>query len=120
MRAPEKVEADYRELDLEPGATLDEVKTSYRELALFWHPDRFHDRPSRLPKAHQKMTRINLAYERIRKAFARGFHPRPAPARTNSAATPPKDPHPPKKAWTNSLGMEFVSVSGTSVLFSIW
>ena len=44
MSTPNKLEDDYRELDLEPGASLEEVKSSYRELALFWHPDQFHDR----------------------------------------------------------------------------
>src|SRR5216684_6174847 len=89
MRAPNKREDDYRELDLKPGASLQEVKSSYRELALFWHPDQFHDRPSRLPKAHQKMTRINLAYNRIRKALAQEPLPRPATGETNPAGARP-------------------------------
>ena len=76
MKTPNNLEDDYRELDLEPGASLEEVKSAYRELVLFWHPDQFHDRPSRLPKAHQKMTIINLAYDRLRKALAQEFHPR--------------------------------------------
>src|SRR6266568_2687271 len=120
MRIPNKLEDDYRELDLKPGASLEEVKSSYRELALFWHPDQFHDQPGRLPRAHQKMTRINLAYERIRKALARESRLRTAPAATNNAdARPNHHPHP-GQSRTNSLGMKFVSVYGTSVLFSIW
>src|SRR3954468_14687346 len=100
MGTSDKLEDDYRELDLQPGASLEEVKSSYRELAMFWHPDQFHDRPSRLPKAHQKMTRINLAYERIRKALAKvqQLHPRPAPAATNHAtATPRAQARPPER-----------------------
>jgi len=120
MRAPNKLEDDYRELDLKLGASLKEVKSSYRELALFWHPDRFHDQPSRLHNAHQKMTRINLAYDRIRKALAQGPHQRPAPAGTNTTEARLQDQYHPGAAWINSLGMRFVSVSGTSVLFSIW
>lgn len=120
MTTRNQLEDDYRELDLEPGATLEEVKGSYRELALFWHPDQFHDRPSRLPKAHQKMTRINLAYERLRKALEQGPPPpRPAPAGTKTSQARPRD-HRPSQTRTNSLGMKLVSVSGTSVLFSIW
>src|SRR5260370_31743780 len=120
MRTPNKLEDDYRELDLKPGASLEEVRDSYRELALFWHPDQFHDRPSRLPKAHQKMTRINLAYERIRKALAKDSRSRPAPPTTNNSDAHRQEQHRPAEARTNSLGMKFVSVSGTSVLFSIW
>src|SRR5947209_7580673 len=110
-----KIDDEYRELDLEPGASLEEVKSSYRELALFWHPDRFHDRPGHLHKAHQKMTRINLAYERIRKAVARGPVSRPAPAAANGAGGSPATHSSPREARKNSLGMQFVSVSGTSV-----
>src|SRR5436190_16333159 len=120
MRNPTNLEDDYRELDLKPGASLEEVKSSYRELALFWHPDQFHDRPGRLPKAHQKMTRINLAYERIRKALAQHPHPRPTPAASNTPKPRPRDNHRQAESRTNSLGMNFVSVSGTSVLLSIW
>src|SRR5215475_5681492 len=71
-----KIEDDYRELDLEPGASLEEVRNSYRELALFWHPDRRNDVAGRASKAHQKMTRINLAYERLRKALSRKIRSR--------------------------------------------
>src|SRR3954465_9257533 len=117
MGTSDKLEDDYRELDLQPGASLEEVKSSYRELALFWHPDQFHDRPSRLPKAHQKMTRINLTYNRIRKALAKESHPRPAPAKTRNAEARPREHHRPAEARTNSLGMKFVSVSGTTVFF---
>src|SRR5689334_15702708 len=119
MKPPNKLEDDYRELDLEPGASLEEVKSSYRELALFWHPDQFHDRPSRLPKAHQKMTRINLAYERIRKALAHGPEPRTKASGRTSAAPQPHNNRT-YESRTNTLGMRFVSVPGTSVLFSIW
>ncbi len=122
MRTPNKLDEDYRELELKPGASLEEVRSSYRELALFWHPDRLHGQPGRLSKAHQKMTRINLAYERIRKALARKPHPRPANAPTNGATATerPQNARPPAEARTNSLGMKFVSVYGTPVLFSIW
>jgi len=30
MRTPKKLEDDYRELDLKPGATLEEVRDSYK------------------------------------------------------------------------------------------
>src|ERR1039458_9183363 len=44
----------YRVLELEPGATSEDVKRSYRELVKVWHPDRFaHD-----PKLDRKSTRL--------------------------------------------------------------
>ena len=124
MRIAQKLEDDYRELELKPGASLEEVRSSYRELALLWHPDRRNDGQGRSSKAHQKMTRINLAYERLRKALERrgNWQANDAPAgRQRSqgrAGSPP--PKPSQEMRTNSLGMRFVSVEGTSVLFSIW
>src|SRR5215475_1945995 len=112
-----KIEDDYRELDLEPGASLEEVRNSYRELALFWHPDRRNDVAGRASKAHQKMTRINLAYERLRKALSRKIRSR-GTARDggNTNAQPRTTPAGRRRSQgshemrTNSLGMKFVSV----------
>ncbi|HZR16144.1 MAG TPA: SUMF1/EgtB/PvdO family nonheme iron enzyme [Verrucomicrobiae bacterium] len=115
-----KLEDDYRELQLGVGASLEEVKSAYRELAMFWHPDQFHDRPGRLARAHEKMTRINLAYERIRKELAHQARSRLSTARTKSPSPHSRTGHRPSTAWTNSLGMKFVSVPGTSVLFCVW
>src|SRR5829696_8364058 len=55
----------FRILDLRPGAGLEEVKRSYRELAKVWHPDRFAHDPSLLRKAHEKMNQLNHAYEQV-------------------------------------------------------
>jgi curved DNA-binding protein CbpA len=38
---------------------LDEVKSSYRELAKVWHPDRFGHDPSLLRKSQEKMKQLN-------------------------------------------------------------
>jgi curved DNA-binding protein CbpA len=120
MRIQDKLEDAYRELNLKPWANLQEVKNAYRELALLWHPDRFNARPGHLTRAHHKMTRINLAYERIRKALSRKPHPRPAPPGKKTESARPRNRHPSGETRTNSLGMKFAAVSGTSVLFSIW
>lgn len=114
------LEECYRELDLKPGASLQQVKGSYYELAKVWHPDRFPDQPRLLQKAHQKMTAINLAYERIRKANADEPHSRPAPDQANAASARQQGTHHTGQAWINSLGMKFVPVGGTLVSFSIW
>lgn len=58
----------YRLLEVEPGASLEEVKTSYRELVKVWHPDRFAHDPKLRDKAVDKLKKINLAYERLREA----------------------------------------------------
>jgi curved DNA-binding protein CbpA len=133
MRNP-RLEDDYRELGLEPGASLEQVRNSYREQALLWHPDRRNDGPERASKAHQMMTRINLAYERLRKVLERkadsktnrepiGRRSSQAQRTQNEQGTTEHGHSRARRAQemrTNSLGMRFVSVEGTSVLFSIW
>jgi hypothetical protein len=56
----------YRMLGLAPGATVDEVKTAYRDLAQVWHPDRFPDNDRLREKAQQNLQRINEAYALLR------------------------------------------------------
>jgi len=56
----------YRLLGLAPGATADEVKTAYRDLAQVWHPDRFPDNDRLREKAQQNLQRINEAYALLR------------------------------------------------------
>ena len=55
----------FRILDLRPGASLDEIKRSYRELAKVWHPDRFSHDPSLLRKSQEKMRQLNDAYQQL-------------------------------------------------------
>jgi curved DNA-binding protein CbpA len=60
----------YRTLDLEPEATLDDLKCSYRELVKVWHPDRFAHDPALERKSQEKLKQINLAYELLEKLLA--------------------------------------------------
>lgn len=48
-------------LDLAPGASIDDVKKSYRELVLIWHPDKVPERVK--DRATAKFTEINEAYQ---------------------------------------------------------
>ena len=83
-------------LDLAPGASLDDVKKSYRELALIWHPDKVPDRVK--DRATAKFTEINEAYqwlvrnpENLRTSSAAGsstgsFYQRQTPPRYRSSS----------------------------------
>ena len=79
-------------LDLAPGASIDDVKKSYRELALIWHPDKVPDRVK--DRATAKFTEINEAYqwivrnpEHLRAASSRdsSSHRRPPPRYRSSS-----------------------------------
>jgi curved DNA-binding protein CbpA len=52
----------YRELDLPPGATAQQVRKAYVALAQVWHPDRFIDNPVLRAMAAEKMKRVDAAY----------------------------------------------------------
>ena len=78
-------------LDLVPGASVEEVKKSYRELALIWHPDKV---PAQVKdRATTKFTEINEAYQwlvrnpdRLKASAAFGSSStRPSPPRYRSA-----------------------------------
>jgi len=51
----------YSVLGLQPGASLEEVKSAYRRLAMEFHPDRN-------PRGLERMKQINLAYEALKYA----------------------------------------------------
>ena len=62
-----ELEQYYRALELEVGASLDEINQAYRDLAFIWHPDRIpNDRPRLLEKAAAKLKEINTARDRLR------------------------------------------------------
>ena len=54
----------FETLGLKPGATEDEVRQAYRQMARRWHPDRFANGPERM-WAEQKMAEINEAHRAI-------------------------------------------------------
>lgn len=61
------MERYYRVLELEPGATLEEVNQAYKDLVFVWHPDRIPLDNLRLQqKAQDKLKAINEAREQLR------------------------------------------------------
>lgn len=62
----DKKDCYYEILGLEPGASPEEVKQAYLDLAKVWHPDRFPSDPRLQQKAQEKLKEINIAYEQLR------------------------------------------------------
>ena len=75
-------DSDYVVLGMPPGASMEELKTAYRDLVKVWHPDRFAGNPRLQRKAQEKLKEINLAYERLQSRS------------TSPASTPPPPPPP--------------------------
>lgn len=121
----------YRILELEPGATLEDVKGAYRELVKVWHPDRFCHDPTLQKKAQEKLKLINLAYQQISTdegakppripSSSRSSSPRPEKQRraagsngSSDRSTSQKRKAPPQSNWAQRnapLAVIFVIVS---------
>ena len=62
----EDFEKYYTILELNPGATKEEIIRSYRDLIKVWHPDRFQNDTRLLEKANRKLQEINHAYQKLK------------------------------------------------------
>ncbi|NES83074.1 MAG: DnaJ domain-containing protein [Moorea sp. SIO2B7] len=77
----------YKILGLQPGASLEEVKQAYKDLAFIWHPDRIpKDNQRLLEKAVAKLQQINLAREQLQPIYNNGNHYKRKPHSSPSRA----------------------------------
>jgi TonB family protein len=58
-------DSDCRILEIEPGASFEEIRQAYRDQTKVWHPDRFSNDIRLQKKAEDKLKQINLAYQRL-------------------------------------------------------
>lgn len=61
-----EIKRAYRILGLPPGASSDDIKSAYRDLAQVWHPDRFSHSDRLKEKAERNLARINEAYQALK------------------------------------------------------
>ena len=59
-----------QELDLQTGATEEEIRDAYRKLVATWHPDKYQNNPAKLHEAELRIKNINAAFEKLQ---ANGF-----------------------------------------------
>ncbi len=99
------MEKYYRILDLEPGASQEEVRQAYLLQSMVWHPDRLANNPKVLAKAQERMQKINEAYDRLKdykpdsSAAPNSEAPpksRPNPARESPPPEPQREQRPPR------------------------
>ncbi len=65
MTDREQLAEYYRLLELEPGATLEDVKRAWRDLSRVWHPDRFQGDPPLRARTEAKFKAMNHAHQRL-------------------------------------------------------
>lgn len=66
----------YKVLGIKEGASYDEIKRAYRELAKKYHPDRYQNNPLS-DLADEKMREINEAYDTVMKNAGGNYQYRP-------------------------------------------
>jgi DnaJ like chaperone protein len=67
MFIPE-TDSSYKILEIDPSATIDEVKKAYRRMAMKYHPDKVGHLGEEFKKsADEKFKKVNEAYERIKR-----------------------------------------------------
>lgn len=77
MRAHSNYERCCEVLEVPPGASMEEIERSFRELIKVWHPDRFTDNPALQIRATRKTSEITRAFAWLRRhdAFRQGRAP---------------------------------------------
>src|SRR5215210_1808124 len=89
----------YDVLGVACGASAQELKAAYRDLAKVWHPDRFTHDPRLQQKAQEKLKEINEAYAQLtsgattRRAHAPHASSAPPPPPTAAPAPAPAAAH---------------------------
>ncbi|AFY34580.1 pentapeptide repeat-containing protein [Calothrix sp. PCC 7507] len=101
-----ELERYYRVLELEPGATLEEVNQAYKDLVFVWHPDRIPNENLRLKqKAQDKLKAINEARDRLRSSKVQ--HQATAYSPPHYQQQPPETTYQPAQKHPDLSGKDF-------------
>ena len=93
-----------RVLGLAAGASAQDVKAAYRDLAKVWHPDRFAHDPRLQQKAQEQVKEINDAYQRLVTGdFARPHARARRDTHASHASPPPRPSYTPHRATTSDV-----------------
>ncbi len=66
------IRKDFRNLELTPGAPMEEVQKNYKKLLTAFHPDRHASNPEKFRTATEVTKKLNESYQRIRSWYGEG------------------------------------------------
>lgn len=102
--APLDIARCYRLLEVDPGASREEIRKAYLVLVNVWHPDRFQHDVALQAKALRKLQAVNLAFATIRDApLARTVEAGPPPRSREEGDRPAPAPAPATRATSTAV-----------------
>lgn len=87
-------------LEIKRGASFEEIKRAYRDLAQVWHPDRYGHNPRLRAKAEEKLKNLNEAYQQLSAYSQRSTVHTPPPPKSS----PPPQPSTPSPQPSQNCG----------------
>jgi len=100
----------YEILELERGASIDEVKQAYKDIVNVWHPDRFSNNLRLKQKAENKLKEANAAYETVKLFLS-----------SNEELEPEQKESSRSEAGAGARDKtEAVAETGTRIVLSLW
>jgi hypothetical protein len=110
------IKQSFEILELDRGASTDEIKQSYKDIVTVWHPDRFSNNPRLKQKAEEKLKEVNVAYDTLKSYLSseQRMEPKQEKAEANvKTETAQPDAAPYDKT-------EAVVEAGTGIALSLW
>ena len=101
------IEQSFEILELDRGASTDEIKQSYKDIVTVWHPDRFSNNPRLKQKAEEKLKEVNVAYDTLKSYLSSEQRMEPKQEKAQPDAT----------AYDKT---EAVVEAGTGIALSLW
>ena len=110
------IEQSFEILELDRGASTDEIKQSYKDIVTVWHPDRFYNNPRLKQKAEEKLKEVNVAYDTLKSYLSseQRMEPKQEKAEANVKT---ETAQPDATAYDKT---EAVVEAGTGIALSLW
>ncbi len=110
------IKQSFEILELDRGASTDEIKQSYKDIVTVWHPDRFPNNSRLKQKAEEKLKEVNVAYDTLNSYLSSKQRMEPKQEKTG-ADVKTENAQPDAAAYDKT---EAVVEAGTGIVLSLW